>query len=48
MSTPTLSSIRNARPAAAAFDLDEIRTAFLAKRAEQKGRKPREIVTPAC
>ncbi|MBP1182968.1 integrase family protein [Methylobacterium sp. PvR107] len=34
--------------AAAAFDLDEIRTAFLAKRAEQKGRKPREIVTPAC
>ncbi len=32
----------------AAFDLDEVRTAFLAKRAEQKGRPAREIVTPAC
>jgi integrase len=31
--------------AAAAFDLDEVRTAFLAKRAQQKGRPARDPVT---
>ncbi len=34
--------------AAAAFDLDEVRAGFLAKRAQQKGRPAREPLTPAC